>query len=179
MPSSLASSLNNEISLTQLYRDHFEELRHYLSRRLDCPEAGRDAAQDVFLRLLIKPPEDAIYNPRAFLFHAGRNLVIDLLRASRARPILVPIDDFQDSLPDPIADPARIAAARQQLFALANDIQSLPAKCRQVFFLHRFDALTQNQIAEQLAISAKTVEKHLANAMLHLRRLRADLLVCN
>ncbi|MFZ2266437.1 MAG: RNA polymerase sigma factor [Azonexus sp.] len=170
---SIALNPPDELDLEQLYREHFDPLRNYLARRLDCPEAGRDAAQEIFLRLLLKPPVNVIHNPRAFLLHCGRNLLIDLARLAKTRPLLLPIEDFQDSLSDPIADPARIAAARQQLAALAEGIETLPPKCREVFFLHRFEALTQNEIAAQMGISAKTVEKHLANAMLQLRRLWA------
>ncbi len=156
-----------------LYRRHFDELRHFLGRRLDCPEAGRDAAQEIFLRLLLNPPTAGIQNPRAFLLRSARNFLIDLGRAARGRPQLVVIDEADPGLVDPLADPARIVIARQQLRLLATGIEALPARCREVFFLHRFDALTQGEIADRLGISAKMVEKHLANAMLHLRRLWA------
>lgn len=172
MSFTLALKAPSELDLAQLYREHFDDLRDYLARRLNCPEAGRDAAQEIFLRLLLKPPVDVIYNPRAFLLHCGRNLLIDLARLAKTRPLLLPIEDFQESLSDPLADPLRITAARQQLMALAAGIETLPPKCRQVFFLHRFEALTQRQIAAQMEVSIKTVEKHLANAMLLLRRLR-------
>lgn len=156
-----------------LYRRHFDELRHFLGRRLDCPEAGRDAAQEIFLRLLLNPPTAGIHNPRAFLLRSARNFLIDLGRAAQSRPQLVVVDETDPGLVDPLADPARIVMARQQLRLLATGIEALPAKCREVFFLHRFDALTQGEIAGRLGISAKMVEKHLANAMLHLRRLWA------
>ncbi|HOI51215.1 MAG TPA: sigma factor, partial [Azonexus sp.] len=76
-----------------LYRRHFDELRHFLGRRLDCPEAGRDAAQEIFLRLLINPPAVDIRNPRAFLLRSARNFLIDLGRAAQSRPQLVVVDE--------------------------------------------------------------------------------------
>ncbi|WIM04774.1 MAG: RNA polymerase sigma factor [Candidatus Nitricoxidivorans perseverans] len=170
MSAALPVCLGPDVALSRLYRDHFDELRHYLARKLDCPEAGRDAAQDVFLRLLVRPPAAPIHNPRGFLFRTARNFAIDLLRAGNARPLLVPIEDYEDTLLDPASDPARIAEARQRLHALASVIETLPPKCRGVFFLHRFEGLTQDEIAGRVGISAKMVEKHLARAMLHLRR---------
>lgn len=164
------SSSSHHVTLSRLYRNHFDELRLYLARKLGCPEAGRDAAQDVFLRLLVKPPVAPIHNPRGFLLRTARNFAIDLLRAGNSRPLLVPIEDHQDTLLDPVSDPARIAEARQRLHALASDIEALPPKCRKVFFLHRFEGLTQDEIAGRVGISAKMVEKHLARAMLDLRR---------
>lgn len=164
------SFVPNDVALSRLYRDHFDELRLYLARKLDCPEAGRDAAQDIFLRLLVKPPMAPIHSPRGFLLRTARNFAIDLLRAGNSRPVLVPIEDHEDTLLDPVSDPARIVEARQRLHALASGIETLPPKCRNVFFLHRFEGLTQDEIAGRVGISAKMVEKHLARAMLHLRR---------
>jgi len=157
-------------TLAGLYRDHFVAVRAYLARRLGCPEAGREAAQDIFLRLLLRPPSAPIGNPRGFLLRAARNLAIDLLRAQSVRPVIEPIEDHEDTLVDPVSDPARIAEARQRLRLLAHGIGKLPPRCRDVFFLHRFEALTQREIAEKLGIAAKTVEANLARAMLHLRR---------
>lgn len=156
--------------LSSLYRDHFGVVRTYLARRLGCPEAGREAAQDIFLRLLLRPQTAPIENPRGFLLRSARNLAIDLLRAESVRPAIEPIEDHEDTLVDPVSDPARIAEARQHLFALADGIGKLPSKCRDVFFLHRFEGLTQREIAGRLGISAKTAEANLARAMLNLRR---------
>ncbi len=162
-----------DLQVLNLYRRHFDELRKFLGRRLDCQEAGRDAAQEIFLRLLLNPPTRGIHNPRAFLLRSARNFLIDLSRAAQSRPQLVLLDDAAPSLADPLADPTRIVMAREQLRLLATGIESLPTKCREVFFLYRFDALPQREIANRLGVSTKMVEKHLANAMLHLRRLWA------
>jgi len=161
---------SHDAALSSLYRDHFGAVRSYLVRRLGCSEAGREAAQDIFLRLLLRPQTAPIENPRGFLLRAARNLAIDRLRADGTRPVLEPIDDHEDALLDPVSDPARIAEARQHLRALADSIGKLPPKCRDVFFLHRFEGLTQREIAGRLGVSAKTVEANLARAMLHLRR---------
>lgn len=145
-------------------------VRAYLARLLGCPEAGREAAQDVFLKLLLRPETTSIENPRAFLLRAARNIAIDLLRAESARPLFEPVEDHRESLADTLSDPARITEARQQLRLLAEGIGGLPPKCRDVFFLHRFEGLTQKEIAGRLGISVKMVEAHMARAMLQLRR---------
>jgi RNA polymerase sigma-70 factor (ECF subfamily) len=45
-------------------------------------------------------------------------------------------------------------------------IGRLPAQCRRAFELRTFEGLSQRQIAGAMGISEKTVEKHLAKALL-------------
>jgi DNA-directed RNA polymerase specialized sigma24 family protein len=44
-------------------------------------------------------------------------------------------------------------------------IARLPAQCRRAFELRTFDGLSQREIANAMGISEKTVEKHLAKAL--------------
>jgi RNA polymerase sigma-70 factor (ECF subfamily) len=53
---------------------------------------------------------------------------------------------------------------------LQQAINSLPKKTKEVFLLYRADELTYKQIAVQLAISERTVEYHLRQALIHCRR---------
>jgi len=66
--------------------------------------------------------------------------------------------------------PERHAAARQQLARLQQAVDSLPARCREIFVLHKFDGRPQKQIAEQFGISLNAVEKHLIRALVRLRQ---------
>jgi RNA polymerase sigma-70 factor (ECF subfamily) len=46
-------------------------------------------------------------------------------------------------------------------------IAELPMRCRDVFLLRKIDELSYSEIAKQLGISEKTVQRDLVNAMLH------------
>ncbi len=53
-------------------------------------------------------------------------------------------------------------------------VDELPEKCRQVFILRKFRDYDQQQIADELSISRRMVEKHLQKALSHCRtRLQA------
>ncbi len=62
----------------------------------------------------------------------------------------------------------------QQRFRKVLD--ALPAQCRNVFELSRFEALKYREIADQLGISIKTVETHMGKALRILRLELADYL---
>ena len=44
-------------------------------------------------------------------------------------------------------------------------MDSLPERCREVFFLSRFQGLKNREIAERLHISLHTVERHIQRAL--------------
>jgi RNA polymerase sigma-70 factor (ECF subfamily) len=52
---------------------------------------------------------------------------------------------------------------------LEKGISALPEKCRQVFYLSRFESLSNKTIASQLNISPKTVENQITKALKYLR----------
>src|SRR6185369_2556060 len=104
------------------------------------------------------------------LYGVARNLITDRLRQERLREA-APLDD---SVAEQIASAAPAAdavlAARQDLRALDAAIRELPAKCREVFRLHRGEDMSMREIALRLGISERTVEKHIAKALDHCRR---------
>ena len=53
----------------------------------------------------------------------------------------------------------------------------LPARCREVFELSRFEGLKYGQIADELDISVKTVEGQMSKALRLLREHLKDFLV--
>ncbi len=53
--------------------------------------------------------------------------------------------------------------------SLAQAIDSLPAECREVFYLSRVEELSHSEISEKLGISVNTVKYHVKNALVRLR----------
>jgi RNA polymerase sigma-70 factor (ECF subfamily) len=62
-----------------------------------------------------------------------------------------------------------LADLKQQLAALQIIIDSLPKKCREVFWLYGVEGHTQPEIASRLGISLNMVERHVMRALVSLR----------
>jgi RNA polymerase sigma-70 factor (ECF subfamily) len=59
--------------------------------------------------------------------------------------------------------------AQELQAVLDQSMDRLPEKCREIFYLSRFELLPNKKIAEQLQISPKTVENQITKALRILR----------
>jgi len=107
-----------------------------------------------------------ITNARAYFYTVIRNLVAERARRARVVPMerMGEIEALRIVSEEP--SPERQVGARQELARLMRLIGRLPAQCRRAFELRTFEGLSQRQIAGTMGISEKTVEKHLAKALL-------------
>ncbi|TPG21720.1 RNA polymerase sigma factor [Sphingomonas koreensis] len=175
----MKSERNPELS--NLYSHHRAELLRFLAARTGDMAEAEDILQEVWVRAGAQPPA-SVEHWRSYLFRTANNLFIDRLRARRRREarerrwsedLHGPISGTEEAA-DP-ADPADLAIdAREEAQRLALAINGLPEGARRVFELHKIDGLNHAEVAAKLGISRSGVEKHMAVAMKHLRRLLAD-----
>lgn len=156
-------------AITTLYIEHIGELRRFLVRRLSCIEVAAELAHETFVRYLVAAPTAPVVNPRAFLYRIAGNLAIDYLRSNRLSASLTVDLDCCGELPSDEPSPERYAIARQQLDCLRRAIDELPPRCREVFVRHKFDGLSQKELAGRYGVTVNAIEKHLIRALVFLR----------
>jgi RNA polymerase sigma factor (sigma-70 family) len=143
---------------------HERALRGYLSRFFKNVSDVEDVVQETYARLLSLSDSASISvrNWHAFLFTSARNVALDRIRKAR----VVSLDTLAEIVGADVLDqtpPADEALnARQELALLLETIASLPDRCREALTLRKLYGLSQREIAERLAISESTVEKHVA-----------------
>lgn len=102
------------------------------------------------------------------LFRIARTTLIDGIRERERRRKLVQGLEAQPETPDNGLH--QTAAASLELSSALN---TLPPARKKVFLLHRVQGYSYKQIAGELSISDRTVEKHLALAIKQLRKILA------
>jgi RNA polymerase sigma-70 factor (ECF subfamily) len=151
--------------LDMLYRDQAPRLRRRLHGRLGAEEAS-DIVHDAFARLLGACSVDRLREPAAFLNRIVGNLLIDRSRRLAARPPHFVLDCETDV---PVApEQAQGIEVEQMRQRYRQVVASLPERMREVFVLHRVEGLSYKQIAEHLDISVRTVEWHIAEAIIRI-----------
>jgi len=150
---------------------HERALMQYLQRCWPRRDELPDLRQEVYVRVYEAAMRSRPTAPKAFVFATARHLMTDRLRRGRVVSI-EPVGDFESPnvyLIDEVS-PERWLGTRQALRRLAEALDALPDRCREVVWLRRVEELSQKDVAQRLGISGRTVEKHLAKGM----RLIAD-----
>lgn len=148
----------------------YSDLRRYLAGRLRHPEDAADIAQSSFAQAYAYALNSPVENPRALLFQAARNLCIDQFRKRRAERVALEEWWLRTEVLTPTLD--ELAIARQQLQHLIERIERMPPLRREVFVRVRLHGHSHRQVCEALALSAKSVELHVARAVFDLAELR-------
>jgi RNA polymerase sigma-70 factor (ECF subfamily) len=140
---------------------HEAMLRAWLRSRFPTGCDIDDIIQEAYIRILRAHDGGELRSPKAFLFTTARNMALDHFRHRQVvgEKSIVDYDvlsvlDEGDAIPE-------IVAHNQELNFLTEAIQSLPDRCRQVFTLRKIYGMPQNEIADQLGISPRTVSAQL------------------
>jgi RNA polymerase sigma-70 factor (ECF subfamily) len=155
-----------------------DDLVRFFAARLRSTTAAEDLVQDLYVRVASLAPGERVENPSAYLYRLASNLMLDRMRSERrstardgawvnAHRTEIGGESVAD---DPSAEQA--VSARQRLALMVRAIAELPPKTRRAFELHKLEGMTQEETAETLGVSRKTVEKQIAVA---LQRLAARL----
>ena len=166
--------------LSQMLEALRPELLRFLTARLGDRGEAEDALQELWIRTRAGV-EGPVGNGRAYLYRAAQNLALDKIRERRRRAAR----DGQwagtqrSALPGPEpADPRPGAEAellaREEATALCAAIAALPDAAGRAFRMHKLDGMPHAEVARVLGISRSGVEKHIALAMVHLKRALAD-----
>jgi len=146
----------------QLYRSYHTWLQGWLYRRVNDRCDAADLSQDTFVRLLTHSPPAELHEPRAYLATIARRLLLNLYRRrSLERAYL----EALATLPEDEAPSAEHQAALlEALTAVDQVLARLPGKARRAFLLSQLEGWGQEQIAGEMGVTVRTVQRWLVKA---------------
>ena len=145
-------------------------LHSYARYILHSEEDAAEVVNDVFVKLWDKEEDLGPFDSaaadrlRSYAYRATKNACLNHLR--KANKSWMQIDQEQEDLHTP-EHQLEEKEGRQQLQAW---LQELPPRCKQVFVMSRIDGLKNQEIAELLELSAKTVENQMTKALNFFRK---------
>jgi RNA polymerase sigma factor (sigma-70 family) len=148
-----------------LFDNHFDDLRKYLLYRSGDEELATDIAQDTFMRIWEKQLEIDHKTVKGLLIKIGSDLFI-----SRYRKEKVAFTFFKTYKPDGHnLTPEEHLHFNELKIAYEKSLETMPEKQRVVFLMSRIDEMKYTEIADQLGLSVKAIEKRMNLALTHLK----------
>ncbi|MEQ6927298.1 sigma-70 family RNA polymerase sigma factor [Pseudomonas mosselii] len=135
-----------------------------LQRMVGNPSTAEDLLQETYLRVTRALGERPIEHLEPFVFQTARNLALDHLRARRVQARTL-VDDVPEQVLHNVASPSTssedAAHAEQLLKHLSVSLGQLSERQQRIFILSRLHGASYLEIADQLKVSASTVQKEL------------------
>lgn len=162
---------DDEAAFATLYQRYWEDCYRTACKMIYLEDVAQDVVQEVFFRVWERRHEQDITAVRAYLLQATRNRVLNAIRDRKTDQRF--FDRLAEVTIDLLQENHALLRENEQLLNLLID--TLPDDCRETFRLSRQQQLTYKEIALQLQVSEKTVEKRISKS-LHLFRKKYHLL---
>lgn len=144
---------------------HEQALRAYLQARFPMLPDTDDIIQETYRRLLREWNAGRVRHTRAFMFTAARNAALDFFRRRRNVSLETLTHSDLERVVEEKPDAAEAFSQQQDLEFLADAVQTLPHRCRQVIMLRYLKGCSYKEIASILGISTETVKTHMAKGV--------------
>lgn len=162
----LFTTTRNPELFDDLFRQYSKPLFYYAAKFVD-DEAARDIVQDVFVKLWSDQSITIKQSLNALLFTMVRNSCLQQLEKQKVRnkyfesaKLKLQEEELRFYMEE------KNSLLEQELENKLNEVLgSLPDRCRQIFTMSRFENKKNKEIAAELDISVKAVEKQITKAL--------------
>lgn len=160
-------------SLEDLFKSYYYPLRAYTLRFICNKEIAEDMVQDVFFELWSRRETIRLEDKNAvksYLFKSIYNRSINLIKSNA----LYTHTSFEEThetqiiesyLSQHLCNQEHSLLLKELEEEIAAYVETLPPQCKKIFLLSRAYGLKNKEIADQLGISIKAVEKQITKAI--------------
>ena len=149
------------------YKDHYKEFFLASYKYVKETNLAQEIVNDVFIKIWEDAEKITIESSlKSYLYRAVINRSINSLnKQKRESQNQKELTSLQQEHYD--VKQMELNELKVQLY---KAIDALPEQCKKVFLMSRFDGLKQQEIADKLGISIKTVKNHITHALKQLSK---------
>ena len=148
---------DDEVAFRYLFEHYYPSLCLFAKRFIDDRETREDIVQEVFFRLWDKRKQITVMSSaQNYLLTSVRNLCLNYLRRQETQ------QSFEKSLFDQPEDEEgdRLIQLRELEELLAQTLALMPPEYRLAFELNRMEGKSLDEVAQQMGVSTRTVERY-------------------
>ena len=165
----------NEVVFDFVFQYYYSTLCAFAEVLTNDEMAAEDIVQDCFVRLWTRADEISIRGSlKNYLFTSVRNGCFDYFRHQKVKTKSfqfvssgITIDEY---------NPESWLVESELQEKVEEGIAELPPRCQRIFRMSRFEGLKNQEIADALGLSKRTVELQITNALKALRKVFKNIL---
>lgn len=161
----------DEIAFKVIFNKYYSRLYYFILEFISFNDIAENIVQDTFFTLWNKRNElKDNSNLNAYLFTVAKNNCLDKLRDQRYRQKLFTANALDQNELEMNMEVLNTLDSSEYTFEeikliIERTLEELPPQCKRVFILSRFEERKNREIAEELNISVKVVEKHISKGL--------------
>ena len=151
----------NSTVFEKVFADYAKDVKRFMYFKTKDMDLAEDIVQDTFIKLWEKCKDTTFDTVKSFLFTIANNLFLNIIKHNKV------VHKHQQGYihENSNESPEFLYLEQEFLEKLEKAIADLPEKQREVFLLSRIEKKKYKEIATQLQISVKAVEKRMHNAL--------------
>jgi RNA polymerase sigma-70 factor (ECF subfamily) len=165
MDNKLKNVCNEEV-FESIFNRYAKDIKRFILSKTRDVEVAEDIVQDAFVKIW-EDCEKVLYDTvKSYLYTISNNLFLNIVKHNKV------VNNHQQQSykqENTNESPEFLLLEEEFLIKLEKTIADLPEKQREVFLLNRIEKKKYQDIADQLGISVKAVEKRMHSALLVLR----------
>jgi RNA polymerase sigma-70 factor (family 1) len=144
-----------------IFDAHFNDVRNYIYYRSGDKEQATEIAQETFMTLWEKNNKFENVNIKALLYKIAGHELINQYRRQKVH-LKFKAKEVDENFGE---SPEEIVNYKELSINYELALENLPEKQRTVFLMSRMEGLKYSEIADNLGLSVKAVEKRMTNAL--------------
>ncbi len=150
-----------------IFKEYYRPLVVFAMKYINNAETAKEIVQDFFVKLFEKRNSINIDTSlKSYLYKSVYNACLNYISQNEMRNRH--LKNLASIAEDGFSDDQIITVELQN--RIYECIESMPEQCKKIFKMNRFEGLRNEQIAQQLNLSKRTVETQISKALRILRK---------
>lgn len=161
----ISKNVCEEQVFESIFKSHAKDIKRFIFSKTRDAQIAEDIVQDAFVKIWEDCEKIRFDTVKNYLFTIANNLFLNLAKHNK----VVHAHQQTNGKTSTNESPEFLVLEEEFLIKLEKAIEDLPEIQREVFLLNRIEKKKYKDIAEELGISVKAVEKRMHAALLVLR----------
>jgi RNA polymerase sigma-70 factor (ECF subfamily) len=167
MPDNYKSNTCDETAFSSFYKSHVKSLRNFLVYKFGTLNQAEDLTQEVFIKLWQNCSSVPLEKAKSYIYTIANNSSLNEIKHKK---VVLEYENNFTGADKTNENPEFILEEKQFKEKLLNAIENMNEIHRIAFLMHRIDGKKYSEIAQELNISVKAVEKRIHLALIYLKK---------